>query len=205
VSRDGNVVVGFSQFSSLSGTLEAFRWTPSAGMQALSPPVNPPFLDTDATAVSGNGAVIVGSGTPAGGGAVHPWRWTEAGGMADLGLAAGAMDGVANMSNLDGSVLLATMRFSGGQYTPYVWLSYSGFVPFTDYLAGNGVTLPVGYSSYNVTSLSDDGRTFGGYVFGAGIATAFVTTIPAPGAGAGSMAALLFLTRRSRRRVWTNT
>jgi probable HAF family extracellular repeat protein len=197
VSRDGNVVVGFSAFSSTGGPAEAFRWTPTGGMQALAPEVNPPFTETVASAVSGNGAVIVGYGS----GPAHPWRWSEGTGMVDLGLAPGALDGVVKGSNYDGTVLLASMFLPSELEVPYLWLAESGYVRFTNYLTSNGVTLPTGYTSYTVTSVSDDGRTFGGWVSGSGITRAFVATVPAPGMALGLIASFSLTTKRTRRRV----
>jgi probable HAF family extracellular repeat protein len=56
VSTDGSVVVGVSD--SQNGQ-RAFRWTATAGMQSLG--TIPGLYNSSATAVSGDGSVIVGS------------------------------------------------------------------------------------------------------------------------------------------------
>jgi probable HAF family extracellular repeat protein len=63
-NTDGSVIVGAS--SSSNGIYEAFRWTPSSGMQGLGDLPTGPF-QSYAYGVSDDGAVVVGQGTVEGG------------------------------------------------------------------------------------------------------------------------------------------
>jgi probable HAF family extracellular repeat protein len=86
VSGDGTVVVGSSMTAAQN--YRAFRWTSQAGMRALDV-ASPGIRESYATAVSGNGEVVVGWGvTPAGEAALiwdanHGWRTLEAALSAD--------------------------------------------------------------------------------------------------------------------------
>ena len=83
ISADGSVIVGSSTNS--SGDKEAFRWTQSGGMVGLGD-LSGGLFRSGATAVSGDGLVIVGWGTT---GTTIADRgafvWTTAGGMVGLG------------------------------------------------------------------------------------------------------------------------
>jgi probable HAF family extracellular repeat protein len=83
-SADGSVVVGTAVHVDPGAEFplfrEAFRWTEAGGMVGLgnvSGPIG--FAETTATAVSVNGAVIVGSGIF--GGDFHPFLWDPTHGM----------------------------------------------------------------------------------------------------------------------------
>jgi len=79
VSGDGTIVVGESTYSPASGSgQQAFRWTQATGMAFLG---NGPggTLPDYATAISGDGQVIVGLLAPAS--TPKPFKWTQAGGV----------------------------------------------------------------------------------------------------------------------------
>jgi uncharacterized membrane protein len=86
ISADGGVVVGQSH-----GTTgyKSFRWTQAGGFQSLGDLAST-GLDSEARGVSANGSVIVGAynerTNPGGGGILaDAYRWTQAGGLQDLG------------------------------------------------------------------------------------------------------------------------
>jgi probable HAF family extracellular repeat protein len=80
VSDDGRVVVGMA--IDAAGNRRAFRWTLAGGMQDLAALPGSPATEYEASAVSADGAVVVGSslGFPP-----RAFRWTSALGMEDLG------------------------------------------------------------------------------------------------------------------------
>ena len=62
VSSDGTAIVGISSRPGAPDNGEAFRWTSSGGMVGLGNAPDGRFLNSRATAVSADGAVIVGNG-----------------------------------------------------------------------------------------------------------------------------------------------
>jgi uncharacterized membrane protein len=81
ISADGTTIVGIS-YSEASAKIhknsyEAFRWRRETGMIPLG--VVQDQFSTTATAVSGDGSVVVGNTL-----VQRPWRWTADEGMADL-------------------------------------------------------------------------------------------------------------------------
>jgi probable HAF family extracellular repeat protein len=198
ISRDGRVIVGAS---STATRAEAWRWTPQGGVQELIPTVNPLFTDTLANAVSGNGAVIVGSGFVAPH-VRHPFLWTEQSGMIDLGLPAGSESASASFTNFDGSVVVGWQTPIGqSSFIPLIWRADIGFVDFNQYLTSNGVVLPPDYVVGSVTGVSDDGMTFCGdarSISGLNPGEGFVATVPAPGTTGVILVGLVLSRRRAR-------
>jgi uncharacterized membrane protein len=180
VSRDGNVVVGTDIGSYATGPLDAFMWTPQGGMARLAPAVNPPFSGSAAMAVSGDGLTVVGYGDV--GLHNHAWRWTQAGGMVDLGLPSGALNSALFHTNYDGSVLIGDMDIGPESDVPILWTEQTGFQRVSDYLVANGVALPAGFRSFEVNNISDDAQTFvGSIVLQDGTRRGYVATVPVPG------------------------
>ncbi|MGH8019992.1 MAG: hypothetical protein ACREIA_17280, partial [Opitutaceae bacterium] len=87
ISRDGNTVVGYIDNGFFTPS-HAFRWTEATGivdLGTLDPPNNA-SRSSSANDVSDDGAVVVGSSHTSGGTfSEHAFRWTQAGGMVDLG------------------------------------------------------------------------------------------------------------------------
>jgi uncharacterized membrane protein len=83
ISADGTVVVGKSSYFLGPGMdgHQAFRWTEATGMQVLGAGPGG-VLTSYASAVSGDGNVIVGMLHPEG--SEGAYRWTEAGGITRL-------------------------------------------------------------------------------------------------------------------------
>ena len=116
VSSDGLVVAG--TYVDSSGIQSAFRWTSTAGMQAIGPLEG----DTQARikALNSDGSILVGDSlkTDSEIPIFHAFRWTTSGGMSNLGpLPGGATDALAAAVNSDGSVVVGVMfhRLTSGQ------------------------------------------------------------------------------------------
>ena len=77
VSADGAVVVGYSNFA--NGSFDAFRWKAATGMQSIKDLLTASGVNMsgwtliNAVGVSGDGTVIVGTGTAPGQGATSSW------------------------------------------------------------------------------------------------------------------------------------
>jgi len=125
VSADGSVVVGYARNA-------AFCWTAARGMQDLG------TLGGDvsvALGVSADGSVVVGwaySGSEAllllfgvGFGQHHAFRWTEAGGMEDLGTLGGDHGWALGVS-ADGSVVVGWAHNAAGQKRAFRWTEAGG-------------------------------------------------------------------------------
>lgn len=175
MSRDGNVIVGTNSQTGF-GPLHSFIWTTDGGMQALEPSINSPFFESSGRGVSGDGLVAFGSGNVPG--SSHPFRWTVADGMQDLGQPAGvSAPGIALFSNYDGSVIACSFNLAGD----YLWRSGAGYVSIDTYFAQSGIALPVGYTNLDIFGISDNGRAFVGELTLQGIGRkGFVAIVPTP-------------------------
>jgi probable HAF family extracellular repeat protein len=144
VSADGSVVVGSG--TNASG-LQAFRWTQSTGMVSLGNLPDGSFKQSEASRISADGTVIVGWGDPVGNGwnwnTNKGFRWTQAGGMVDIGSLNGSTHYWPEDVSADGSVVVG----NGGQQA-FRWTQSGGIV-------GLGV-LP-GRSESRAVAVSDDG------------------------------------------------
>lgn len=105
VSRDGRVVVGFSNN-------RAFRWTPEGGIQDLGSLGN---HGSSATAVSADGSTVIGESFA--GQSYRAFRWTEENGMEDLGsLESG--NTVATGISADGRLIVGYSGRKAFRWTP---------------------------------------------------------------------------------------
>lgn len=132
VSGDGSVIVGSSSsalsYSNHPYYHEPFMWSAGEGMKALGylPGTNGRY--GGATAVSGNGAVVVGTST--GDNGAHPFRWSAATGMVDLGDLDsnwGNQDS-AFAVNSDGTVIVGMSQL-GWDRTAFRWTAANGMQP----------------------------------------------------------------------------
>lgn len=189
ISRDGNTIVGWSR-DFLTGNADPFAWTQSGGMRVL--PLLPGRNTGGAYAVSADGSFIVG------GDSVGAVIWTPTG-VQELTPPAGWYRSGADHVSDDGQVVLGSL-LSTTQAVDAVWTPSTGFVPFLDYLALNGISVPAGYTIRDVNAMSGDGRTFCGSLFmdATSPAQAFVVTVPAPGSLAGVGFGALMAARRRR-------
>ncbi len=193
ISRDGRTIVGWSM-DGPTGSQDAFAWTASAGFRVL-PRLPGAMFGGRADGVNHDGTIIVGYDD----GFRRGVMWTGSSVM-DLGIATGWTGSLAKVVSDDGSVVLGGL-FTPTLDVPAVWTPTTGFVPFADYLALHGITIPDGYSIREVTDMSDDGRTFCGNLFvGVSNPQAFVVTVPAPASLIGVLAiASLGYARRTRK------
>lgn len=158
VSDDGLVVVGesfTSDFSFYTGT----RWTSADGGDSWTAtdigrlPVGHVCFSTDC---SSDGSVVVGYASidfPTVN--YHPWRWTAATGMVDLGVLAGGYTfGYARAVSADGNTVVGPMAFPGGvNPMTYYWTPGGGMVALPQYPGSN---LP------DANAISADGRIIWG-------------------------------------------
>jgi probable HAF family extracellular repeat protein len=77
ISADGTTVTGQSVDNSVCNG-DGFRWTSGAGMQALVCPISPitACFQNNATGVSSDGSIVVGTATQSGDQSGAAWRWT---------------------------------------------------------------------------------------------------------------------------------
>jgi probable HAF family extracellular repeat protein len=130
---------------------EAFRWTAAGGMQGLGGPSGG-WSNSEASGVSGDGSVIVGSGISASG--YEAFRWTSAVVMVGLGNLPGGF--IPSGFSVDGSVVVGyeiqydaslsphytalNWTADGGMWT--LWMSYSRTASTPPPMGGPGSNLP---------------------------------------------------------------
>jgi probable HAF family extracellular repeat protein len=146
ISADGSTIVGEAQDS--QGHYRAFRWTASTGMVDLGT-LGGGNLLSNATAVSGNGSVVVGySLTTTSSASDHAFIWTAKTGMQDLNKVLNPPKGwilqVATDISEDGTVITGygisppTKAFPFGEMEPWrgvlssKWTSDFGYGPGHD-------------------------------------------------------------------------
>ncbi len=164
VSGDGGVVVGYSE--TLPGQeLEAFQWTEQGGMIGLGDLPGGTF-NSVATAVSGNGLVVVGTGrSEASGNGPEAFAWTEAGGMVALGdLPGGEYRSSASAVSADGSVIVGTSRIGEGAASSraFIWDQLHGMRDLNTVLPALGADLE-GWTLRWARGVSADGTVIVGY------------------------------------------
>lgn len=154
-SNDGGVIVGYGM--NAGNAAEAFRWTSAGGMAGLG------FLSgktgSEATDVSGDGAVVVGNsytfGAPTD---VLAFRWTSAGGMQSLGLLAGATQARASAVTADGAVVVGHVTSADSQNTAFRWTQATSMQSVADWLVASGVDT-TNWTFDTANDVSDDGNT----------------------------------------------
>lgn len=148
VSADGGTAVGESS-TPLVAT--AVVWNPVAAVTPLSN--EPGFSSYSARGISGDGSVIVGSGSGPGLGAVA-FRWTSAGGTVVLpDLAGGAVLAAANAVSSDGTITVGYVTTESGQEAA----KWSGGIP-------SGLSdLAGGTIESNAFGVSANGKIIVGY------------------------------------------
>ena len=154
VSADGNTVVGFEQ---PSGNFQGWVWTPGDGLQLLADLADG-TTETYASAVSRNGAYIVGDGNDATGQRAVLWTngvpqaITPAGPPFSFSRAAGVSD--------DGTIVGGF-----GLSTAFIWDPVHGAEPASEVFALGGISIPAGWQLSAITGVSADGLSYTGYGF----------------------------------------
>ncbi|MHC4112277.1 MAG: hypothetical protein ACYSUY_14485, partial [Planctomycetota bacterium] len=115
ISADGSVVVGYANH-------RAFRWTEEGGLVLLESPLE--GYAAVANAVSGNGRVVVGSGTIVNG--CEAFRWTAEDGTVGLGHIGSYLDSRAFDVSDDGSVIVGWGQNASGYYGAFRWTTSDG-------------------------------------------------------------------------------
>ncbi|WP_174803010.1 hypothetical protein [Martelella limonii] len=124
ISEDGSVIVGKAS-GDLFGTGGAYRWTEAGGFQALGT-LNDGFTSL-ATAVSGDGKVVVGYSGGLNNG--EGFRWTADNGMQSLGFLPGGDTIKADQplsANYDGSVVVGMAMTAGNLQNGFRWTEATG-------------------------------------------------------------------------------
>jgi uncharacterized membrane protein len=182
VSRDGSAIAG--KAIRADSTQAAIRWTAASGIVDLGSLPGGLGLNCNlgefycgdiAHAVSGDGLVVVGSSevipvqitvSPNVIGersVIHPFRWTQAGGMVDLGPPPSqfvATSGAALATNNDGSVIVG---YSVNR--PFRWTARTGMQDLNTMLANAGFDTR-GTTLTSATAISGDGKTIAGLANG---------------------------------------
>jgi len=146
VSADGSVIVGLHA----SGSFPAFnatRWTAVDYLpSAITPGVAADVTD-DGSVVVGRRDFVVTPGNARG----EAFRWTQAGGVVNLGYLPGGETGssAATAVTPDGLVIVGGSKSSNGDSEAFRWTQAGGMVGLGD--------LPGGTFSSNAVGVSDDG------------------------------------------------
>jgi probable HAF family extracellular repeat protein len=190
VSADGSVIVGTIQ--DIGSVQRGFRWSSPNGLVRIA------GLGS-ASAVSADGSIIVGR---AGGVAA---RWTEAGGIIELGDLPGG-DRISSPSDLsaDGSVVVGTGQTEIGSEA-MIWTAETGMVNLRQALLSLGISELTDWTLISAAGVSADGRTIVGTgINPAGLREAYVATIPEPSTMALAALAATSLLALGMRRLLRN-
>ncbi|HZP60961.1 MAG TPA: hypothetical protein VFB27_11615 [Opitutaceae bacterium] len=151
VSADGSTVVGVSVYQDANSNKACipFVWTANAGMQFIGAFDSTAPAVGSATDVSADGSVVVGYCSTASG-KVHPFRWTQDGGMIDLALDPD-VNSYATAVSADGSVVVGVE--AGTLHDFFVWTQDAGTTR---------ISVPPGTFSIGSAYVSGDGSTLAG-------------------------------------------
>ncbi len=177
ISGDGVVIVGESSgtFGLIDGR-QAFRWTISTGISALTPLAR--SASTTALGVSADGSVIVGNSFISSSSCLdcvppvvsrnNAVSWTNQGAPTLLGQVPGGDYGSsARAVAADGSVVVGMYQVDPDDpltgFRAFVWTAGSGMQKLFDVLLLEGATGLSGWTLLQATGVSADGRTIAGY------------------------------------------
>ena len=162
ISSDGNVIVGWSYFASLTAA-HAFQWTQADGVMHDLGTLG--GASSYAESVSGDGGTVVGYSLN-GAGQTHAFRWTAVDGvMHDLGTLGGTYS-MANSASRDGRVVVgySSIPTFPVRYNIFRWTEEEGMVDL------GGLQ---GYSYSSAQAVSADGSVVVGYGSESGVNQAF--------------------------------
>lgn len=160
VSADGTVVVGSASVDNQSGTGNDTIWAMlrrgDGTVEVLSD--RPGFGQSNsADAVSADGRFVVGDSDE------RAFRWSEDGGVQDLGLAGRFDQSDATGVSGDGSVVVGTLGVSGVfDIDAFVWIEHEGMRLLRDVVAPGSPAI-AGWTALRATAVSNDGRVVVGY------------------------------------------
>jgi uncharacterized membrane protein len=161
-NADGRVVVGWQD--ALSGARQGCVW--NNGVQTLIAQGSSPM--GEAGACSADGSVVVGGGTSSN--AFQAWRWTQAGGVQNIGPApVSGWRGSSTSISGDGGTIVGFYRpwpapatFGRG----FIWTAQDGMRDLTDLAIEEGIAIPSGLTLALPLAISKDGRTVVGLASG---------------------------------------
>ena len=150
LSADGSTVVGLNGSLINSGSpYRAWRWTRSTGTVALGTVIG--FDQANlATAVSGDGSLVAGSGIGSSG--AQGFTWTPSGGIAPLGFGNEVVVNMVQGVSADGSTVVGGQATSSADGAFY-WTQAGGFV---------GIGTVTGDNSAYATAVSATGAVIAG-------------------------------------------
>lgn len=132
ISADGTVVVGNAN-SSVSSIATPFIWTAASGMRSLGSISGAEFTGS-ATAISGNGSVVVGQSNGL------AYRWTATTGKATLGSFPSGTTSVARDVSADGSVVVGAATAPSSFAEAFRWRTGTSIVGLGDFSLANAVS-----------------------------------------------------------------
>jgi probable HAF family extracellular repeat protein len=142
-------------------TFHAFRWTPAGGLQDLGLTTG---AESFATAISGDGSVIVGEARDASG-FWRAFRWTASTGMIDIGTLGGPESAPFGV-NKDGTVIVGASLTSGSSGSSHIfrWTPKTGMQDLLTVLQAAGVHTADKWVDLNtMVGVSADGTIMVGY------------------------------------------
>ena len=137
VAADGNNIAGYLHWhyhGHFWPYMQAVMWDASNQMIILGPDPGASNTDTQANAVSNDGAIVVGQHRP------DPGEWqavyweSESGLMVPLGMLAGDSWSIAGWVNGDGSTIIGGSSVGGAAYRPFLWTAEAGMRALQDVL-----------------------------------------------------------------------
>lgn len=184
VSADGQIVVGEAHLNTSIGEYMAVLWINGVGPVEVGD-LPGGYDRSRAVAVSADGMTIAGWGSKL----FHPFihrmfRWTQAGGMLDLGVAPGHLLAEATAMTADGNVIVGWGQVSGvTNRTPVIWDATSGVRDLIPILEGAGLDLSAwqgssGHVFMQATGISADGKTIVGFGKLNNSRRAWIATLP---------------------------
>jgi hypothetical protein len=190
VSDDGSTVVGFGTIGDFDGDTDDFQrgavW-PDGGVDPIDIGIlpNPFSLGIQGFGCSADGSVVVGFGV-----AVGPnnslvnrgFRWTEAGGLVDLGAFPGRESASLYLldCSADGNTAVGYLVDGGvDTWEAVVWKAGDGYRTLRQILADEGVVIPTNIR-LRETFVSNDARVIGGWAYNTTTQkyTGYVATLP---------------------------
>jgi probable HAF family extracellular repeat protein len=172
ISADGGVVIGTS--TTIPNQAQAYRWTEADGIQGLGTLSG--STRSNATAISGNGRVIIGNS------AGNVFYWTEETGMESLGRFPGTDQFIfANDINYDGTIIVGTIGSNPWDKSAVYWDEANGFRTLDDVLTSDyGLDLE-GWHLADANGISADGQWIVGMAINPdGIEEAYLVNVPEP-------------------------
>lgn len=178
-NADGTVFVGWQD--SATGFRQGCRWVGSVQTLITSPggPMG------EASGCSSDGSVVVGNGVSSN--SFQAWRWTQAGGVVNIGPApVSGWRGASVAISDDGQTIVGFYRPFPAPATfgrGFMWTAAHGMRDLTDLATSQGISIPTGTILALPLDVSGDGRTVVGQSrSSSGVVSGFVLRLEGPAA-----------------------